>query len=189
MNEKGRYFVFMEGDFRKVHLLEVVRYCREQESEPMIWSARLSTGFVGLTNCESRKREPTGYNEVILGVGDEGLSKLGELGFIPCPTCHPEEVFGFWDGLEGVVKHKYDINSLEEFTNKGRLPADARRLSWEELLPVIGKAPNRIYLGRGLSEDDLLEFKERFESAGIKLPPVGYKDKKAPERFSEYPLH
>jgi hypothetical protein len=190
MSDKDHYFVFMKGDFQKVNLWKLARYCRDQESEPMIWSARLSTGFIGFTNCESRKREPSGYNEVILAVGDEGLSKLGELGFIPCPECHPEEAFGFWgEGLEEVVKNKYDINSPEGFASKKRLPADPRRLNWEELLPMIGKAPNRIYLGRGLGEDDLLKFKERFESVGIKLPPVGYKDRKAPERFSEYPLH
>ncbi len=157
-----------------------------------IWSARLSSGLLGLTNCRSGNRGPKSYNEVLLAVGDDGLNKLVDLGFITCPVCLPERIDGFWEAVEDTVMHKYGIkygiNSLDDYTNREILPFDARRVDWKEILPITGNTPNRLYVPKGLSENEVAEFQRRFIGIGFVLPPTGYYDPDAPGRFTEYQL-
>jgi len=191
------YFVFIDGKFKYMELGELAEviglpknikfseYSNEIE-DIHIWSARLSTGLFGLTSCRSGNRGPKNYKEVILGVNDYGLRRIVELGFIPCPVCKPETIEGFWEKIDDIVIEKYGISTLEKFLDKDVLGFDARRVKWEDILPVIGDTPNRIYLPRDLSIDELLEFRKRFENIGFELPVVGYYDPSSPKRFREY---
>jgi hypothetical protein len=188
MAEKNPYCVFMNNAYYDLSLRDLVEHRQKQKTRPIIWSARLSTGLFGLTNCKSGNRGPKDYNEVLLAEGDGGLRKIVELGFITCPTCKPENKPGFWNAAEGVVNKKYGMNSLEDFVDKAKLPFDARRVNWGELLPVIGAVPGRLYLPQGLQDEELLELKKKFSSAGFGLPPVGFYDASAPGRFREYAL-
>ncbi|MBN2052839.1 hypothetical protein JW756_05020 [Candidatus Woesearchaeota archaeon] len=181
------YFVFIEGGFRKLNLREVIRYKKFFPRE-QVWSARLSTGLLGFHRCKPGNRGPKNEAEVILGLGDEGLAGLVSLGFITCPSCKPEIAEWFWEVVADKVKEKYNVSLLEDFTNKSIIPFDVRRLSWEKILPIIKKGPNRLYLPQGLSLDELLDFKARYEKSGVALPPIGYYDHAAPGRFTEYLL-
>lgn len=188
MINKNFYYVFFENNYHKLSLRELVKYKNQQEIPPKIWSARISTGLLGLTSCKAGNRGPKDYDEVLLAVGDEGLKKLINLGFITCPVCHPENTKDFWETIRKDVKDKYAIDSLDDFVNKEVLPFDARRVDWEEIMPVIKKTPNRIYLPKGLSDNELLSFKIRFDDLGMKLSPIGYYNPDVPGRFTEYKL-
>ena len=95
------YFAFFENDYHRSRLSEVVRKSRDQQSR--IWSARLGTGLVGLTDCEQGNIGPKSYSEVLLALGDDGLRKLVDLGFITCPACTPEKTEGFWDAVKDTA--------------------------------------------------------------------------------------
>lgn len=189
MPKNKSYFVYLEGWFpryEKFHINELLKDIKEPTPETRLWSARISTGLMGLTNCEAGNRGPKDYNEVLLAQGNHGLRKLVSLGFITCPVCRPDKVDRFWDIVKDPVKEKYGIESLEDFINKENLPFDSRRLDWKEILSVTGKPPGRIYLPKGLEENELADFKKRFDALGISLPPVGYYNPDVPERFTEY---
>jgi hypothetical protein len=158
---------------------------REFVKERPLWSGRLSTGSLGMPDCPAGNRGPRGSAEVVFGIGDEGLWKLADLGFIPCPVCKPEYKPGFWDAAQEAVERKYDLTSNVDFADKAFLPYDARRLAWEELVPLVG-VPNRIYLPSSLDEVAVREFSARIGSLGVKIPPLGCYDKDAPGRFREY---
>ena len=179
------YFVYAGGSFEKMTLRELAEY-----NHPLLktWSARLSTGVFGLPHCKAGNRGPKETNEVLLSLGEEGINKFVDLGFLSCSVCHPEDVSRFWEVIKDSLQHKYSISALDDFIDKRKLPFDARRLSWEELLPITGRAPNRIYLPRDLIEQDLVQFQERFTKIGFNLPPIGYYNADAPGRFSEYRL-
>jgi hypothetical protein len=178
----NRYFVFNNGRFDLISLKEI------EKLDEQIWSARLSTGLLGLTSCLSGNRGPKSIGEIILSVGDEGLIKLIDLGFITCPACHPEKTDRFWEVTQRKVIKKYCLNTLEDFTNKSKLPFDARRVLWEEILPIIKILPGRIYLPKGLSNEEIIELNKRFIQIGFKLPPVGYYNPEVPGRFSKYQI-
>ncbi|MFO8152611.1 hypothetical protein, partial [Thioalkalivibrio sp.] len=92
-----------------------------------------------------------------------------------------EELVALADGLPLHVAH---VNSY----CRGQVTGDAVD-NWEELLPVIGKTPGRLYLPNDLNEDDLTHIHKRFNSVGYALPKkVGYYDSEAPGHFTEYPL-
>lgn len=195
--ENNNYFVYMDGDFNNMQLGELSKHLSlppeirisaysNDQSYTDVWSARLSSGLVGLTSCVSGNRGPKGKSEILLAVGDEGLNKLVELGFVTCTVCKPENISGFWDAVKDTVNKKYGIATLEDFANKDVLSYDARRVNWEEVLPVVGHAPNRIYLPEGLPDGDILTFNRRFADVGFKLPPIGYYNPDVPERFTEY---
>ncbi len=97
------YYAFMGGKYEFLTLRDLVKRIGGQSHSLQVWSARLSTGVFGLTSCGSGNKGPKAYNEVLLSVGNSGLSKLVELGFIPCPTCHPENVENFWGEVEVAV--------------------------------------------------------------------------------------
>jgi len=187
--KKDAYYVLVNDEYRSFTLEALVRFVKSQTSRPFIWSARLSTGLVGLTGCSAGNRGPKKRNEVLLAVGDIGLCTLINLGFITCPVCHPENKEGFWNTVEDTVRRKHGIASLDEFVDKAVLPFDARRVEWEEIVPVLGRWPNRLYVPRGLQEHELAELKLRIEKIRYDFPSVGYYDHEAPERFTQYELH
>jgi len=180
------YFVYAGGSFEKIKLKELLEYTKTQHPPLKIWSARLSTGVFGLPDCKAGNRGPKESNEVLLSLGEEGINKFVELGFISCSVCHPEETPDFWETIRSAVSQKYSLSSLESYVDKKMLPFDARRLSWEELLSIMGRAPNRIYLPKDLSEQDLVQFQERFTRIRFALPKVGYYNPAVAERFTEY---
>lgn len=186
---QAKYPVFIDGGFRKLHLREVVEARKESEPRPFIWSARLSTGIFGLTDCKSGNSPyaPKGENEVMLALGDEGLEALVDLGFLPCPTCHPEETPDFWKKAGKPILSVYSgLIDPREILDRDLIPFDARGLNWEAIAPYISAPPNRLYVPPGLQEDDLSIIKKRFDLLGFKLPPVGYYDHTSPTRFTEY---
>ncbi|MFH1589302.1 MAG: hypothetical protein ABIB43_01925 [archaeon] len=98
----NNYFVFIEKAFHNFELKELAELLSfpygKKISEygnnnglPHIWSGRLSSGIIGLTNCVAGNRGPKEQNEVLLGVGIQGLDKLVDIGFVPCVVCHPEK--------------------------------------------------------------------------------------------------
>ncbi|MGV8141654.1 MAG: hypothetical protein ACP5NW_04405 [Candidatus Woesearchaeota archaeon] len=152
-----------------------------------LWSARLSTGLFGSTDCPSGNRGPKSSSEVLLASGDEGLAKLIELGFITCPVCKPEYKNGFWTVAIDAVQKKYSINSLADFTDKDILPYDARRVQWEKIVPIIGEFPSRLYVPQGFKVHDLLSLEIRLRKLNPKLPEIGYLDKNTqPWKFVAY---
>ncbi len=178
--EQGSYYTFHQGLFELLSLREIGKLKDEKTNGP-IWSARLSSGLLGLTNCPAGKRGPKNLNEVILAQGHEGLAYLIWLGFTPCPACRPEKEEQFWPSAHGPIELKYHLDDEHDFL---RLDFDARRLLWEEI-PVT---PNRLYVPPYLTLQDLLELKERFDHLGRALPPIGYYDHEAPGHFTEYQI-
>jgi hypothetical protein len=138
-----------------------------------IWSARLSTGLFGLTNCPSGNRGPKNDNEIMLFVGDEGLRELIKLGFISCPSCHPEKI-NIWDKISDIVIRKYGIDNIKDFTDKKVLPFEIRRINWGKILPIIGKSPSRFYMPAGLTKEEVNDFKNRIVELGCEVPSLGY---------------
>lgn len=159
-----------------------------KETERPVWSARLSTGLFGLPSCESGNRGPKGWSEVVLALGDTGLNSLIRLGFIPCPTCKPDKKDGFWQVAKDSILKNYDLDHVEDFADKTKVTYDVRRVDWETLLPLLGRTPNRLYLPQNLSQEDLIQLRDRFKQLGFNLPPSGYYDKDAPGRFREYEI-
>ncbi|MDA2935799.1 hypothetical protein MYX06_01065 [Patescibacteria group bacterium AH-259-L05] len=194
MARKDEYGVLINDRYDVLRLEDIARLQRHFR----IWSARLSTGLLGKTNCPSGNKGPKGYSEVLLAIGDKGLRKLIELGFITCPVCHPENVAGFWDIIQDTVQEKYGIESLKNFVDKKLLPFDARRVIWEEIIPCIGdKWPSRLYVPENLSKHELIQFKIRLEKIEdyflpgyrTNFPSIGYYNPDVPERFTPYQLY
>ncbi|MBW2997091.1 hypothetical protein KY349_01985 [Candidatus Woesearchaeota archaeon] len=186
MSENNKYWVIRNNEYQMMGLFELVKHQHRQEPRPMVWSARLATGLLGYTNCESGKRGPKGHSEVLLAVGDSGLQKLVELGFITCPECMPEHQEGFWDVVGETVEKIYGIDTLEDFVDKEKMPFDARRVNWEVLMTVIGKAPGRIYVPKGLGVAEVSDFKRFFNDTGVAVPPVGWYNPNNRAGFTEY---
>ncbi|MBI4148712.1 hypothetical protein HY490_05455 [Candidatus Woesearchaeota archaeon] len=179
-----QYCVFLDGTYHCRKLTELTGYL----SRDALHSARLSTGIFGDPHCPAGNRGPSGANEVVFCVGQTGLVKFVELGFLPCPVCKPHRSEDFWDIVKEAVQVKYnqagvEIVSAEEFGSK--IPFDACRVNWEELAPLVG-TPNRLYVPKGQSQDELLKIKTRFETLCVPLPQVGYYDQESPNRFIEY---
>lgn len=194
-----RYAVYCDGKWEKMTIRELAAKIRLPADERLsrhmntgalkVWSARLSTGLFGHPGCPSGNKGPKGSNEVILAVGDDGLKELVRLGFIPCPSCRPENTPGFWGTLRTIEKSildRHKLASLEQFSDKKLVPFDARRLAWEELFPVVGGMPVRLYLPPGLSDNDLRDLKNRFSAAGVPLPQAGVYDRTAEGSFRPY---
>lgn len=123
-----------------------------------LYSARLSTGLFGYVDCVAGRRGKPGKNHVLFAEGEDGLRKLVELGFRPCQACKPHEQEGFWETVgEQVISIYGSINSPRDFS---RMPIDANRLAWEEILPLTD-APEIVYVPRGS------QIKERFNRIGF----------------------
>jgi len=180
------YYTFIDNEYQLLSLKGLIKY--HTDPDIMLWSARLSTGILGLTDCKSGNSGPKGYSEVLLAAGDDGLQKLADLGFITCPACRPETTENFWEVVKDNLDSKYGIKSLDDFLNRDLLPFDARRVDWEELLPIIGTAPNRLYVPQGLEDQELLDLRRRFDKPNLSLPPIGYYNPKVDGRFTEYKI-
>jgi len=188
MARKDEYYVFAKGRYGLFELETLLWLLRQYNPRPRIWSARFSTGLFGLTSCPSGNKGPKKFNEVLLALGDEGLAKLIDLGFITCPVCRPENTTGFWDAAKDAVQRKHGLASLAAFTDKTVLPFDARRVAWEEIVSLTRYWPNRLYVPKGLMEVKLRDLKGRIQNIGHGFPPVGYYNSEVAERFTEYDL-
>lgn len=177
----GTYWTLTGGGWRRLALREIVDLDLGQ-----VWSGRLSTGLFGLHECRAGNRGPKSATEVIVAPGDAGLEWLIRGRFRPCPVCKPHETDGFRDKTHILIRHKY--GSFRQFTDPTSVPYSAAPLPWEEILPVTGATPNRLYLSPDLSARDITRLRNRFARLGHDLPPVGYYDKDAPGRFREYGL-
>jgi hypothetical protein len=182
------YYVIVDGQYLAWDLWDLVKFLRSQNPRPLVWSARLSTGLFGLTNCPAGNRGPKNKNEVLLAIGNDGLNQLINLGFITCPVCRPENMPNFWAIAREAVFRKYSIRSFAGFTNKDILPYDARRVDWEKIIPVVRQWPNRLYVPRGLSEKELRELKSRIQEINFGFPLVGYYDASSPGGFVQFQL-
>ncbi len=185
------YFVYLDGKYTLMPLRSVAPFTMSKDPDLAVWSARLSTGLLGFVHCPSGNRGPKNRNEVLLAVGKAGLGKLVDLGFITCPTCHPEKADSFWEIVKDGVQHKYGISGLEGFTDRLLVPFDARRVNFEEILLVTGEWPSRLYVPPSLSDADLKQLKKRFgliKGAGKHLPSVGHYNHSLPSRFTTYQL-
>ncbi|MFI5360417.1 MAG: hypothetical protein ACHQ49_00485 [Elusimicrobiota bacterium] len=180
------YVVLHENGSQRMTLRDMLRWFRDPK--PRIWSARVGTGLLGLTDCAVGNHGPKSERDVLLGVGDAGLAKLVELGFITCPSCRPEKLSVFWNAVKPSVEKIYGVDSLERFVDKTLIPFDARRLNWEEIVPLTGGFPSRLYVPKGLPASELVQLKRRLLLLSSNLPAVGYYDRDSPGRFHEYAL-
>jgi len=177
--------VYFEGSFNRLTGLEIISY-RKETGHPKIWSVRIGTGLFGTTNCPSGNRGPKAHNEVLLAVGDEGLNKLIQLGFVPCPRCTPEKTPpNFREVVQEKISDIFPL-SLEDFCDKKVLTFDARRVKWEEILPLIKEAPGRFYLPAGLSPAEVFQFHKRLYTLGVPPNKMGFLDRASPKGFTEY---
>lgn len=186
---RAQYPVFTSGRFENLTLRDVVALRKEQEPRPFIWSARLSTGIFGLPGCSSGNSPhvPKGENEVMLAFNDTGLHELIELGFVPCPSCHPEQAPDFWQKTRSIIEYTYPfLPEAEQILDRNLVPFDARRLKWEIIAPYITKPPNRLYIPPNLPKHELFNMKVRFHRMGFELPAVGFYDSSSPDRFTQY---
>ena len=186
---QAKYPVISSHNFENLSLRQVVGLRKDGEPHSFVWSARLSSGLFGLIDCPAGNspHAPKGENEVILALGDAGLEHLIDLGLLPCPTCHPEEREGFWGKARAVIESGYpELSDAKQILDRNLIPFDAIRLDWEKITPYLTAMPNRLYVPLNLSEDELLEFKERINRLGFSLPPVGFYDRGAATRFTEY---
>lgn len=192
------YFVWVDGQCRVINSIYLLRNLEMlEEIYGHLWSAR-QTGLFGECDCKSgngrrnnekaaqRRKVPKNKNEVILAFGQEGLEKLIEWGYIPCPSCTPEANKFFYGQALAAICNVYGFADPTYFANKNVLGYDARRIKWEEILPIVGGTPNRIYLPKGLKLGELRDFRDRFLKIGFNLPPVGYMDRGAHGGFVEY---
>ena len=186
---QAKYPIFNRGKFENLTLRQVVGLTKEQEPRPFIWSVRLSTGLFGLVSCPAGNNPyvPKGENEVLLAVGDTGLRQLIDLGFLPCPACHPEETENFWEKTKRIIECNYpELSDTKQILDRGKVPFDARRVEWEVIAPYLTKMPNRLYILPNLNEQELRKFKQRIDDIGFSLPPTGFYDHASPTRFTEY---
>jgi len=147
---------YINGRFSLLDKRDLVK----ERKNNSIWSLRLSTGIFGYTNCDVGNRGPKGRGEIMLAVGEEGLNKTIEFGFLPCPMCKPYLEHSFWDKISNTANKIYCVNSLEEFMDREKIPFDARRVSWEEILPVFEGTPSRLYVPKELDNPELIGLKE-----------------------------
>lgn len=102
----AKYPTVVAEELQNRTLRETFKIRKETEPGAYVWTARLSTGIFGLHDCKSGNSiyAPKGENEVLVLVGQDGLEYAIDSGFIPCPTCHPENTLGFWDHAKDAVE-------------------------------------------------------------------------------------
>lgn len=183
---QARYPTIVNEELQNLTLREAFAIRKEKEPGVYVWTARLSTGLFGRHDCLSGNKSyaPKGENDVLVAVGDSGLSKLIELGFIPCPDCHPEDRPDFWKKAGPAIKLKYpNLTDIRQFIDKNIVGYDTLAVNWETLAPYLKGLPNRLYVKPRMSKAELHEIKVRFEEKlGFELPAVGYYGK----GFTEY---
>lgn len=174
-----------DNAYTSASLLRIFRHARKYFDRE-VWSARIGTGLLGLPNCRSGKRGPSGKGEVLFGLGNEGLLGIVSLGFIPCPTCQPEKTPGFNQTIAPAAEKRYNLTA-KEFADKNRLPYDGRRVDWETIVSINGRLPSRIYVPLGLTINEQEEFANRIKRLGLlDSVAVGYYNHSVPDHFTEY---
>ncbi len=164
IESRFEYYALVEpGKWRVVNLRSLMRAILQGDSEP-VSSLRLATGIIGTLKCKSGNRGPRGHQEVVFGLGNDGIAGLLALGALECITCSnlPNE-----KKSEQISKY------------------DARRLDWPQILK-LEIAPDRFYTRPGLSEKEVSKIAEIFSSNNIRVPAIGYYDANAPGRFATY---
>jgi hypothetical protein len=186
---QAKYPVINDHQLNNLTLREVAALRKEKEPKEYVWSARLSSGLFGLVDCPAGNspHAPKGENEVMLAIG--GSTYLIDLGFLPCPTCHPENTPDFWDkAREAILIDWPFLTNEKQILDRNLIPFDAMRLNWKALAPYLTKMPNRIYTQPNLDEQVVIEFKKKIEDLGFSLPPIGFYDHSSPTRFTEYKI-
>jgi hypothetical protein len=186
---QAKYPVINRRKLENLSLRQVVGLRSEREPRLFVWSARLSSGLFGLVDCPAGNspHAPKGENEVLLALGDTGLRQLIDFGFLPCPSCHPEETEKFWEKTKGIIECNYpELTDTKQILDRNMVPFDARRVEWEIIAPYLSKMPNRLYVLPNLNEHELKRFKQRINDIGFSLPPTGYYDRSSATRFAEY---
>lgn len=186
-----REYSFYDGArWKEGSLKDVVKIAGEDR----IWSARISTGIFGLPSCSSGNRGPKSGQEVLLGIGNEGLQEIVSLGFVTCPVCHPEnEEKDFLGIVKGIVRYCYDFENPADFLDRKKVPFDARRLDWEKIANIAWGLPSRIYVPEKLAREEVEQFANRLKniqssSLNSSIPPIGFYDRNSPTRFTAYDL-
>jgi len=64
LSTMNTYHVYKDGDYQEMTVEELFTY-----EEQGIWSARISTGLLGKTDCSAGNRGPKNDKEVILAIG------------------------------------------------------------------------------------------------------------------------
>lgn len=164
-----------------------------------VMSLRLSTGLMGYLDCPAGDGEgiPKGPSEVMVGVGEEGIKKLVELGGMPCVSCESGKALSTMSQgvaellrvkLGGELAHATDFEYLTSHY-------DARRLDWLQILPLFAEyglsAPGRFYARPALPPAAVDSTRMLFKDFGIQPPQVGFFDREKLETttdpFTEYP--
>lgn len=183
------------GALRYMHPRDLAEMREHPEDYGEMWTGRIATALYGFSSvpgkehapthvrhCSSGNRGPTGREEILIAFGNS-LRMLVELGFIPCPSCHPEQSQGHWDVVGPTVGALYHLDSIAEFSDKYTLPFDPRRLSWETIAEMTGGLPSRIYIGPTMTAEEAWELHQRLGKIQTKIPPIGYYDRTALGRF------
>jgi hypothetical protein len=163
--------------------------------EGKIWTARISTGSIGMPDCPAGTRGPPGRRNVFFARAD-ALDQLVDMGFIPCIACKPEQDQEFWnDSVREAITRKYHV-APESFADKTIVPYDNRRLDWERVVAMTGGLPDRIYIPPGLDGiaisqfhrtiKDIAEAYPVYEGAELSRTEIGFYDPSTPDRFSIY---
>ncbi|HJZ05512.1 hypothetical protein A2634_03445 [Candidatus Amesbacteria bacterium RIFCSPHIGHO2_01_FULL_48_32] len=176
-----RYWTHAHDAYQLLPLKEIIKL----KSQTLLWSARIGTGLLGLTDCSSGKRGPKNSAEIILAIGSTGLAQLIKLGFIPCPTCRPDQLDTFWEIATEMAREKYRLQYPRDFTNKKIVGFDALRLDWETILNITKRPPSRIYTSPKPDQNLLSKTIDAFLALSIPLPPIGFYNRTAPGNFTE----
>ncbi|MFW5871660.1 MAG: hypothetical protein ACOCUT_00990 [bacterium] len=172
------YWTYHTGNFEETSVRNILNF--RKEGEP-IFSGRLSTGVFGNYDCPVGNVGPKSTSEVIVAIGDEGLEELIHLGFSPCQKCTPLENYPFDEKIAELVYEMYGSESMSEFS---KLPLDARRVTYETIIPMIQGIPGRLYIPAGVNTKDVHEQRERFAALKYGTPIIGWMDENF--EFREY---
>lgn len=173
--------IFGPRDYRVMGLRDLNQSLYEKfGGRPLVTSGRLGTGIAGLTLCESGNKGPKARNETIIFIGRQGLIESVNLGFLPCPTCKPDEtIFDYWSIVEPAITERFGFLNPKTYIDRSILRFDAMRVDLEKLLPFIEKLPGRLYIRPNLSEEELSKRKKRLLTmVGQKgnIPALGFFD-------------
>ena len=184
------YCLIALNEWRVVNAIPLRRMLLKEpnETRDFLMSLRLSTGVMGELDCPSGDSDyvPKGFQEVIVGWGQEGIKALLELGALPCISCHSGKRLATLNPeiamtLEKSVKNLGNVDDpsflIEQY--------DARRLDWSKILP-LGIAPQRFYTRPNLNTKEISAIKNMFEQGNVAVPAIGYYDRTREDRFYKY---
>lgn len=176
--KKDEHLVAYQNEMRMMSMMEIVSIRRNGGNRLMVVSAKEATGLMGKPGCipGNRHKENT-----ILGVGEEGVRALVELGFVPCPVCKLEEIPVFREMIKTTVKERYGL-TVDQFADKTILGYDAFRVDFERIVASGGKLPDRLYVSEKLTSSGIGEIKLRMSKLGDKVQ-IGLYDRSSPGNF------